>query len=231
MALPHAVVLWLVWSALMGVGRFIYDFQTLLTGGLAIAVAIFAGIPVWRQLKDSNLQTRISHRETLANLLRDVLRRYTRVDEAIRKPLQQAIQATIDPIGEPIELDTEDAFHLAGQLNGVLDWYLVVLADTEHRDIEDRKAALKASLDELVKTLDEAHWADHNDQDQGEDGQISDAEWEKIVAQCAAAKIEASQRVSEANSAYRELRLAQEAWIQSLRAQIAKLDLQIASPR
>lgn len=30
-------------------------------------------IPVWRQLRDSNLQTRISHRETLANLLRDSL--------------------------------------------------------------------------------------------------------------------------------------------------------------
>ena len=32
------------------VGCFIYDFQTLLTGIVAIGVAIVAGIPVWKQL-------------------------------------------------------------------------------------------------------------------------------------------------------------------------------------
>lgn len=42
-------------------GCFIYDFQTLLIGAAAIIVAIVFGIPVWRQLKDTNLQTRISH--------------------------------------------------------------------------------------------------------------------------------------------------------------------------
>jgi len=45
------------------------------------SVGIIAGIPVWRQLRDSNLQTRISHRETLATLLRDALRRYEKVEE------------------------------------------------------------------------------------------------------------------------------------------------------
>ena len=38
----------------------VYAFQTLITGALAIMVAIAAGIPVWRQLKDINLQTRVS---------------------------------------------------------------------------------------------------------------------------------------------------------------------------
>ena len=63
---------------LTSIGCFIYDFQTLLTGAVAIGVAIVVAIPVWRQLKDINLQTRISHRETLANLLRDALRRHQR---------------------------------------------------------------------------------------------------------------------------------------------------------
>ena len=208
---------------------FVYDFQTLLTGAIAIIVAIIAGIPVWRQLRDSNLQTRISHRETLANLLRDALRRYEKVDQSIREPLSVASRATSDPEGEAIEIDAEDAHHIEQMLHGVLDWYLVVLADTEHSDIETPKAALKIALAKLGDTLNDAHWADHNDQQQ-EDVFIPDDEWARIVARCAEAKIEASERVSQVESDYRRLREAQEGWIQSLRGQIAKLDLQIAAP-
>ena len=78
----------------------VYDFQTLITGLLAIAFGIVAGIPVWRQLKDTNLQTRISHRETLATLLRDALRRYDKVDQSIREPLAMAFRVTYGPDGE-----------------------------------------------------------------------------------------------------------------------------------
>lgn len=211
----------------MGLGKFIYDFQTLLTGAVAIGVAVFAGVPVWRQLKDSNLQTRISHRETLASLLRDGLRRYKKVDQSIQEPLQLATQLTSDPVGEPLALSAEDAFHLEGMFHGVLDWYLVTLADTEHGDVESRKTALKQALIALVKTLGDAHWADHNDQDQGEE-RIPDGDWDKIVARCAKAKIEATDRVSQVARAYRELQDAQQARVQSLRRQIAILDLQIA---
>jgi hypothetical protein len=135
----------------------------------------------------------------------------------------------MDPAGEPVELDTHDAFHLEGEFHGVLDWYLIVLADTEHGDIEVRKRALKKALDELVGTLSDAHWADHNDQDQG-DVRIDDDEWATIIADCAKAKKEASGRVTNVQAAYRSLRQAQDAWIQSLRTKIAKLDLQIANP-
>lgn len=41
----------------------------LLSGAAAIIVAIVAGIPVWRQLRDTNLQTRISHRERFDHAL------------------------------------------------------------------------------------------------------------------------------------------------------------------
>jgi hypothetical protein len=58
-----------------------------------------------------------------------------------------------------------------------------------------------------------------------------DDEWAKIVARCAEAKTEACERLSQVESAYRRLREAQEVWIQSLRGQIAKLDMQIATPR
>lgn len=208
----------------------VYDFQTLLTGTVAIIVAIIAGIPVWRQLKDTNLQTRISHRETLANLLRDALRRYEKVDQSIREPLAEACRVTSDPQGKPIEIGPHEAHHLDQIFHGVLDWYLVLLADTEHVDIEAHKSALKSALGALDRTLTDAHWADHNEQ-HDEDHDIPNDEWAKIVARCAEAKIEASQRVRDVRGAYRELREAQERWIRSLRRQIAKLDLQIAGPR
>ena len=214
----------------MSVSCLIYDFQTLLIGAIAIIVAIIAGIPVWRQLRDTNLQTRISHRETLATLLRDALRRYERVDQSIREPLSKASYVTSDPIGEPVEIDTHDAHHLEQMFGGALDWYLVVLANTEHGDIEAPKTALKASLDRLTATLGEAHWADYNEQ-HDEDHEITDDEWAGIEARCAEAKVEASERVSDVQAAYRVLGEAQQQWVQSLRAQIARLDLQIATPR
>lgn len=215
---------------LESVGCFIYHFQTLLTGLAAIAVAIIAGIPVWRALRDTNLQTRISHRETLANLLRDSLRRYKKVDDSIRDPLSTAADLTIDPIGEPIEIGTQDAFHIENMLQGVLDWYLVILKDTEHSEIEGRKAELKVALDRAVATLHDAHWADHNEQ-HDEDHDIPDEEWAEIEVGCAQAKIDASARIREVGIAYRALQEAQQKWVQSLRAQIVRLDLQIASPR
>lgn len=215
---------------LSSLGCFIYDFQTLLIGIAAIGVAVGAGIPVWRQLKDSNLQTRISHRETLAMLLRDSLQRYTEVDKAIREPMSTASRLTSDPIGEPLEIEAEDAHHLESMLHGLLDWYLVTLKDTEHSDIETGKAALKTALDRLVATLGEAHWAGHNDQHDG-DHDFSDAEWAEIEARCAAAKVEASSQVSEVEQTLRAVRDAQQQWVQSLRSQIAKIDLQIAAPR
>lgn len=214
----------------MSLGCFIYDFQTLLTGVLAIVVAIVAGVPVWRQLRDSNLQTRISHRETLAILLRDALTRFEKVDQSISKPLAMASDVTSDPMGDARTIDAHDAHGLEQALAGVLDWYLVVLADTEHADIEACKTSLKAALIALTETLNDAHWADHNDQSD-EDRDTPDDEWAEILSRCAAAKIEAAERVSDAQIAYLQLTKAQNVWAQSLRGRIAKLDLQIAAAK
>jgi len=214
---------------LSSIGSFIYDFQTLLTGIVAIGVAVGAGIPVWKQLKDTNLQTRISHRETLANLLRDALARYAKVEKELRGPLSTANNVTSDPIGDPIEIDAHDAHGVEQLFHGVIEWYLVTLANTEHADIEAAKATLKVAIGKLVETFTEAHWADHNEQ-HDEDHDIADDEWAKIEARCAAAKIEASERVGDVYRAYRTLVDAQQAWVQTLRERIAKLDRQIVDP-
>ncbi len=211
----------------LGVGCFVYDFQTLLTGVAAIAVAVVAGVPVWRQLRDTNLQTRISHRETLALLLRDASARYERVDQSISKALAAAVDVTTDPMGEFQAIDPHDAHGVGQMFNGVLDWYLITLAETERADIERCKSELKNALDVLEKTLNTAHWAEHNFQSD-EDHDYSDQKWAEILAECEEAKIQAAGRVAEVGSAYRALGKAQGEWMQSLRSRLAKLDLQIS---
>lgn len=207
---------------------FLYDFQTLIAGAAAILLGVAAAVPVWRQLKDSNLQTRISHRETLATLLRDALTRFDKVARSFDDPLSTASRITSDPMGEPVRISAEDAHGLEQMLSGVLDWYLVVLADTEDDVIEDRKTELQAAIVRLTDTLNDAHWADHNEQ-VDEDRDTPDHEWAAIVARCAEAKDEASTRVGDVEAAYQRLRMAQDAWAQSIRLRIAKLDSQIAS--
>lgn len=204
----------------------IYDFQTLLTGLAAIAIALLTLIPIWKQLRDSNLQARISHRETLASILRAGLRRFEKVEEAMREPLSAAWRETHDPVGDPTKIGAEAAHYLEQVFNRVLDWYLVVLAGTEHVLIEAEKAKLKTALSELVETLGDAHWADHNDQQQDEVF-IPDEEWTEIKTRCAAAKIDAAAKVSAVRSAFHDLRTAQDNWTRSLREGIARLDRQI----
>lgn len=207
----------------------VYDFQTLLTGLLAIAFAVWGGLPVWRQLKDTNLQTRISHRETLSTLLRDALSRHAKVEESLREPLALADRMTRDPIGEPQEIGPVAANNLEHMFNGVLDWYLVVLKDTESAAIEERKAELKVVLDRLVDTLNDAHWADHNEQSD-EDHHYSDEVWAEILERQAAAQVEAADRIRDVRQTLAILQEAQTNLVAGIRAQIAKLDLQLSAP-
>tara|TARA_R110000787_G_scaffold278220_1_gene387880 strand:+ start:1657 stop:2349 length:693 start_codon:yes stop_codon:yes gene_type:complete len=206
----------------------LYDFQTLITGALAVAIAAVGARSVWRQLKDTNLQTRISHRETLANLLRDALLRFKKVEDALTGPLDAAGRATSSPIGEPLSISPHDAHGLDQKFHGVLDWYLVDLANTEHSDIEAQKSALKEEIDSLSKILQEAHWAAHNEQ-QDEDHNFSDDQWAAILDRHEKAKVDAFQFVNNAEEAYRLLRESQNDWVRSLREKIAKLDLELST--
>lgn len=208
----------------------IYDFQTLLTGALAIGVAIIAGVPVWRQLKDSNLQTRISHRETLITLLRDTLSRNSKVKNDIREPMIKARRATTDHCGDPIEIHPEDAHSLEMDFRKALDWYLVSQADTDDHNVEIHKLKLKISIDKLIETLSDAHYVHSNDQSD-EYRSYTNGEWAEKCAQSERAKLEASERVGEVAASYRSLEEAQKLWIRALRKRIAELDRQIVGSK
>lgn len=214
-------------ALLAGAGNFIYNYQTLITGAAAICAAWYAGAPVWRQLKDSNLQTRIMHRETLAARLREAEERAARVAKAIDDPLWKAHDVTSDPVGEPVEIGEHDAHGVEQMILGTLDWYLVTLQGTEDAQVEDAKAALQAALKDLADTLSDVHWPAHNDQS-GDDYSMTDEEWAEVLRRAKEGKTAATEKVSAARKANRVLKDAQQASIDGLRRQIAALDQSIA---
>lgn len=218
-------------NAWSGVVDFLYDYQTLLTGIMAVSAAYYAGKPVWQQLEATNLQTKILVRDTLAQRLREAHDRYGRMRKDIRQPLNDLGNLTHLPGGEVIPISAEDAFGFEGLLHGKLDWYLVTLRDTEVAEIESAKVKLKTALDSLVETLGDAHWADHNDQfddDPDFGSQISDGEWATIQQKCMKAKTLTAAKLKAAFSALASLEDAQKRWIDALRLQISALDLGIA---
>ena len=187
------------------VGRWIYDFQTLITGAAAIGAAWYAGAPVWRQLKE----------------------RAARVAKAIDDPLWKAQDVTSDPAGEPLEIGEHDAFGVEQMIGGRLDWYLVTLEGTEDAAVEQAKATLKAALKDLTDTLSDVHWPAHNDQS-GEDYSMTNEEWADVLRKAKEGKVLAPEKVGAAWKANRALKEAQEASIKGLRQQIAQLDQNIA---
>lgn len=205
----------------------IYDFQTLITGVLAICAAWYAATPVWRQLKDSNLQTIIMYRETLAVRMREAEERATRVAQAIDGPLMEAGRLTHEPWDEPVEIDEHTAYHLEHSISNQLDWYLVTLIATEDKRVEDAKKALKTALDSLTETLNAIHWPAHNDQ-HDEFHSFSDEKWCQILRKAEESKSLASAKVNIACEANEALKEAQRLIIQELREKIGQLDLRIA---
>ena len=224
MELTASHLLSVIWA---GAGTFIYNYQTLIAGVLAIGAAWYAGAPVWRQLKDSNLQTRIMHRETLAIRLREAEERAVRVAKAIDDPLWKAQDVTSGPAGEPLEITEHDAHGVEQMILGRLDWYLITLEGTEDAAVEEAKAALKAALKDLTDTLSDVHWPAHNDQS-GEDYSMTDEEWAEVLQKAEDGKKLATAKISAAWKANRSLKGAQQASIDGLRRQIAALDQSIA---
>lgn len=206
----------------------IYDFQTLITGVLAAAIAIWVGCLILSQLKDSNLQARISRRETMARRLSEDVLRFKKVEETLKEPLDLAHRMAIGPDGEPSTLNPESAFILDQKFHRILDWYLDDLANTEHSDIEALKVELKEELSNLSDVLQDAHWAAHNDQ-QDEHHNFSDQQWAEVLERHEQAKANAFQFVVDTDQAFRALKAGHDEWVRSSREKISKLDLEISA--
>lgn len=215
------------WAISACVCDFIYDFQTLIAAVIAIGAAWYAGSPVWQQLKDSNLQTYIMQRDTLAARLIEAEQRVARVAAELEGPLRQAQRVTMDASGEPIEVLPYDAFGVAGMLEGCADWYLVTLRGTEGDAVEKAKNELKQALDDLRATLSDVHWPVHNEQ-MCEDHNFTDVEWAEVERKAKEGAVIANEKVSTTLAANRALRTAQNHAIDEIRKRISRLDHRIS---
>ena len=209
-----------------GLGLFagcVYSYQTLIAGVLAILAAYFAARPVWRQVKDTSLQTKINQRETLSNRMNEAIDRFERVKKDMDEPLGKLMHATWDHAGEPYEIDDNTAYNLHMTVAGKLNWYLETLRETEAHEIEVAKARLHQVRKELENTLDAAYWPASHDQSD-EDYSLTDDQWQEALEKARHAKVEAAQKAAAFSSAWRELREVQSNWVNKTRQRIGLLD-------
>ncbi|WP_108836704.1 hypothetical protein [Tateyamaria sp. Alg231-49] len=201
----------------------VYSYQTLIAGVLAILAAYFAARPVWKQVKDTSLQTMINQRETISERVNEAIDRFQRVKNEMDETLQALMHATWDPAGEPIAIDDNTAYGLHMSVAGKLNWYLETLRDTEAHEIEVAKARLREAREELGNTLDTAYWpASHSQSD--EDYSFTDQEWEDVQEKARHAKSEAADKASTFASSWRALVEVQSDWVKKSRQKISALD-------
>lgn len=65
----------LLWWALMGIGQFVYDYQTLITGFTAVGAAYVAVQPVYRQLALMRMQSALMQTQSNSVLQQMLLQR------------------------------------------------------------------------------------------------------------------------------------------------------------
>lgn len=120
-------------------GSFLNQFQTLVTGILAVGGVFWATRPVIQQMQDGNLMARISHRETLDGILGDALGRYNKMSSEIESPISNLEAIILNDDGSDNEIEPNDAFGMEQRFSYLSDWYFETLKDTESVDIESAK--------------------------------------------------------------------------------------------
>ncbi|MEE1878513.1 hypothetical protein [Altererythrobacter litoralis] len=200
---------------------FIYHYQTLITGILAIGAAWYAGAPVWRQLKDSNLQTRMLHRETLSMRLKEEEQLTIKLKDIIEQPLYEAGRVTSDPDGEPIKVGPHEAFNVETLISTARNQAKAALRNNFDPEVENAKSALFVALDDLATTLDDVSVPARIDQ---HEYNLSDEKWVEIEQKAKEAETLAAAKVSEVWKAHKALQAARTSLIAGLRGQIARLD-------
>lgn len=208
----------------------VYDFQTLIAGALAIISAVLAGMPVWRQIRDSNLQTKISLRQSLYTIMDSQKKVLDRLNSSLDDRIRDASILLFGPDGEEVNPDVHGIFYLDGRFRGAIEWYLNEKENTESSFTLERRKEFISAYEILCETLHNAHWADHNEQFDV-DQSFSDEKWNEILAECAQAKLDLHQKLEAFEGELHRLRQAHADWIDSIRSKLARLNAEISSAR
>jgi hypothetical protein len=142
----------------MTLGRLIYDYQTLITGVLAIGAAWWAARPAWKQISYMRLASEISSRETLRQRAIELEERKAKYDEQ-RRDFLAATRLEYDDDGqlfEPIRAGWAfDAEQMTLQFRAQQIGAKLSLLDTE--PVDNARTALVAKLNPVAEALGAIH--------------------------------------------------------------------------
>jgi len=218
----QAGVEWGLLAALMGIGTFIYDYQTLIAGGLALAAAYLAAKPVWRQLALTQTQSNGVLREML-------LHRQVEVQQA-RAALMENVGSKLFDLehllgwedeAEPIS--EHDAFGNDQILSQSISWLRTGYHWRDRSQVEAARVELIGKIDALLQTLEAIHAPAHTDQ-HDEDHSISDEDWVAFLARGESAKGEVGGSVGAARAAFNSLLQEMESEAEALKERLTKVN-------
>lgn len=212
-----------IWMALKGLGQFIYDFQTLLTGIGALVAAYVAAKPVWRQLELTQTQANGVLRDMLMQRQSEVANAASALTENVGKPLSELDRHLYWPDGEAIRLDEHQAFHHDQNISRAITW---LRSESKHRDsstVEAAKAGLIEKIDGLLTVLDHIHRPAHTEQ-HDEDHSFTDEQWAEFLARGESAKDEVEAALAQAQEALTIVSQAMVSEKAAIKARLKKLD-------
>lgn len=192
------------------VWTFIYNFQSLLAGLMALGAAAYALRPVYKQLRVAQVQAAISTREVLLERANTIIRRKRNASDALKSITSDFIADLYhnDPEGGP-EIDINWAHSAEQVVTEVIDKLLVQQSGMGDREaIDDARGSVIKSATELRCCLTIIHQAfthDFDDPDHDWDEQEKLAEIAKAERASKAAEGELEAQISAVARAAREL--------------------------
>jgi hypothetical protein len=144
---------------LCGVGKLFYEWQTLVTGLLALLAAYIAARPVWRQITSLQIQSEVMARETLIMRVTAIESRRDATRKKIESITHEFLRA-IYPYGECADpnINTEWAF----EAEKIVDTIVVALIAHQETSldgelIDTKRSAAIEQAKELSDCLSEIH--------------------------------------------------------------------------
>lgn len=186
----------------MGLGQFIYDYQTLIGAGAAIVAAYIAVRPVWRQLELTQTQANGVLREMLLQRQAELQQAQSALQDNVGKPLNElSFELDVEAGGDRIT--EHEAHHHDMGLSRAVSWVRQHYQWRDSTPAETARNSLIEKIDALLMLLSDVHAPAHTDQ-VGEDYAMSDEEWTAFVARGEQAKDEVPTALADAQRAYRE---------------------------
>lgn len=219
----------LLWVSAMGIGQFIYDYQTLITGAAALGAAYIAARPVYRQLELVQTQSNGVRREMLLQRQLEIEQARAAASENVGKALNDLSREfpCYEEEGD-FMLNEHQAHHHDLGISHAASWLRQRYKWRDNALAEAKKAALLDALEKLTGFLQDVHYPAHTEQ-HDEYHSMSDEVYAAFLAKGEAAKAEINPALIGAESALQNFQesLAQE--LNAVIVQLKKLDKSLVS--